>query len=86
MPQNVRSSINLVAKIASLEKFPHKPEGWKGPLNQRLLSYSWMVAAIRSHLRFLMEATLVAMFLAGDAKRDRDDWALISERYEDPCQ
>jgi Temperature dependent protein affecting M2 dsRNA replication len=44
------------------------------------LSYSYMITAVRSSLRDLVETILVSMFLTHDAERDRNDYHELATR------
>jgi hypothetical protein len=66
---------NLVSRIACFGRLKHRAVGYSGPLDRQLLSYSYMITAVRSSLRDLIETILVAMFLSYDAERDREDYS-----------
>jgi hypothetical protein len=66
---------NLVSRIACFGRLKHRAVGYSGPLDRQLLSYSYMVAAVRSSLRDLVEAILVSMFVNYDAERDRKEYS-----------
>lgn len=65
---------NLVSRIACFGRLKHKAVGYSGPLDRQLLSYSYMITAVRSSLRDLVETILVSMFLNHDAERDRKEY------------
>ena len=73
------STINLITRVACLGRFKHKSKGYSGPLDRELLSFAWMISAVRSSLRDLIETTLVCMFLNGDAVRERNDWTVLAQ-------
>ena len=74
------ATINLVSKIACLNRFSHKDIGFTGPLDQQLLSFGWMLSTLRVTLRVLLEAVLVSMFLSAEVDRERSDWTEISAK------
>ena len=76
----VKSMTNLVCRIASFGRLKHRETGYSGPLDRQLLSYSFMIAAVRSSLRDLVETILVSMFLNGEINRMRDDWSELAQR------
>jgi len=71
---------NLVSRIACFGRLKHKAVGYSGPLDRQLLSYSYMITAVRSSLRDLVETILVSMFLTHDAERDRNDYHELATR------
>lgn len=68
---------NLVSRIACFGRLKHRPVGYSGPLDRQLLSYSYMITAVRSSLRDLIETILVSMFLNYDAEREREEYSDI---------
>ncbi len=76
---------NLVCRIACFGRLKHREIGYSGPLDRQLLSYSFMIAAVRSSLRDLVETILVSMFLSGEINRDRDDWSELAQRWVFIC-
>lgn len=78
--KHAQVTINLVSKIACLNRFSHKDIGFTGPLDQQLLSFIWITTAVRMMLRILLEAVLVSMFLGAEAERERSDWTDISAK------
>lgn len=75
-----KANLNLISKIACLGRFNNKAQGYVGPLDRQLLSFSWMLTALRTSLRVLMESVMVSMFLTGDIERDRHDWSTLAMR------
>jgi Temperature dependent protein affecting M2 dsRNA replication len=71
---------NLVSRIACFGRLKHRPVGYSGPLDRQLLSYSYMITAVRSSLRDLVETILVSMFLTHDAERERNDYHKLATR------
>ena len=71
---------NLVSRIACFGRLKHRAVGYSGPLDRQLLSYSYMITAVRSSLRDLVETILVSMFLTYDAERDRNDYHELATR------
>lgn len=72
---------NLVSRIACFGRLKHKAVGYSGPLDRQLLSYSFMITAVRSSLRDLVETILVTMCLNGEVDRDRNDWTDLAQRW-----
>jgi hypothetical protein len=72
---------NLVSRIACFGRLKHRAVGYSGPLDRQLLSYSYMITAVRSSLRDLVETILVSMFLTHDAERDRNDYHELATRF-----
>ena len=72
---------NLVSRIACFGRLKHKAVGYSGPLDRQLLSFSFMITAVRSSLRNLVEIILVSMFLNGDIDRERGDWSELMLGY-----
>ena len=73
----------LVSRVACIGKLRHQPRGYSGPLSRHLLAYHSITSAIHASLRDLVEMSLAAMFLEGEADRDRDDWMDLSLRYHE---
>ena len=71
---------NLVSRIACFGRLKHRAVGYSGPLDRQLLSYSYMITAVRSSLRDLVETILVSMFLTHDAERDLNDYHELATR------
>ena len=65
---------NLVSRTACFGRLKHRAVGYSGPLDRQLLSYSYMISAVRSSLRDLVETILISMFLNHDAERDRKEY------------
>ena len=80
LSEQVKTMTNLVCRIACFGRLKHKETGYSGPLDRQLLSYSFMIAAVRSPLRDLVETILVSMLLSGDINRERDDWSEIAQK------
>jgi hypothetical protein len=72
---------NLVSRIACFGRLKHRAVGYSGPLDRQLLSYSYMITAVRSSLRDLVETILVSMFLNYDTERDRKDYSDLVARF-----
>lgn len=72
-----KCSTNLISKIACLGRLKHDAVGYVGPLDRQLLSFAWMITAVRTSLRDLIESVLASMFLNGDVDRNRDDWLAL---------
>jgi hypothetical protein len=72
---------NLVSRIACFGRLKHRAVGYSGPLDRQLLSYSYMIRAVRSSLRDLIETILVSMFLSYDAERDREQYSDLIAAY-----
>lgn len=70
----------LVSRVACIGNLRHQPRGYSGPLSRHLLAYHSIISAIHASLRDLVEMSIAAMFLAGDADRDREDWMDLSLR------
>jgi hypothetical protein len=71
---------SLVSRVACFGRLRHKAVGFSGPLDRQLLSYAFMITAVRSSLRDLIESIIVSMFLGGDIDRERDDWSDLAMR------
>lgn len=71
---------NLVSRIACLGRLKQKAATYSGPLDRQLLSYYFMISAVRASLRNLVETILVSMFLGGAIDRDRSDWEELGLR------
>ncbi|RMZ90567.1 hypothetical protein DV736_g2203, partial [Chaetothyriales sp. CBS 134916] len=70
-----KTNTNLIAKVACLGKYQNQyGVGYCGTLNKSMLTFAWMVTAVRLALRNLIEAIMVAMFLGGEVERERNDW------------
>jgi len=72
--EQVKTMTNLVSRAACFGRLKHKSVGYSGPLDRQLLSYSFMISAVRSSLRDLVETILVSMFLSHDAEREREEY------------
>ena len=72
---------NLVARIACFGRLKQKARGYSGPLDRQLLSYSYMITAVRSSLRDLVEVILNVMLLNYDAERDRKEYFELANRF-----
>lgn len=73
--EHVKLMTNLVSRIACFGRLKHRAVGYSGPLDRQLLSYSYMITAVRNSLRDLVETILVSMFLNYDAERDRKEYS-----------
>lgn len=71
---------NLIARVACLGRLQHRSTGFRGPLDRPLLGFAWMISAVRSSLRDLIETIFVTMCLNGDVVRERQDWVELSQR------
>lgn len=69
---------NLITRIACLGRLKHEAVGYSGPLERPLLSFAWMITAIRTSLRDLIETVLATMCLNGDVDRERSDWSELA--------
>ncbi|RMZ82440.1 hypothetical protein DV737_g2074, partial [Chaetothyriales sp. CBS 132003] len=70
-----KANARLIAKVACLGKYQNRyGVGYCGTLDRSMLAFAWMVTAVRLALRNLIEAIMVAMFLGGEAERERSDW------------
>lgn len=75
-----KPSTNLITKIACLGRLRHEPVGYVGPLDRNLLTFAWQISTLRSSLRDLCETIMTTMFVNGQALRERNDWAELSQR------
>ncbi|RMZ76349.1 hypothetical protein DV738_g5020, partial [Chaetothyriales sp. CBS 135597] len=74
-----KTNTNLIAKVACLGKYQNRyGVGYCGTLDRSMLTFAWMVTAVRLALRNLIEAIMVAMFLGGEVDRERKDWAELA--------
>jgi hypothetical protein len=64
----------LVARVACLASFSHKPIGYTGPLSRSFLAYTSMINVVRENLRDSTEACLTNLLFMGDANRERQDY------------
>lgn len=74
--------INLLSRVAclgSLKSFDS--ECYSGPLERSLLTFAWMINAVRVSLRDLIETITVCMFLSGVISRERSDWSQLAVGY-----
>ena len=79
--EQVRAMTNLVSRIACFGRLRHRAVGYSGPLDRQLLSYSYMITAVRSSLRDLVEVILASMFLNYDAERARKEYFELASRF-----
>jgi hypothetical protein len=74
--------VDLVSRVACLGQLKYSGnEGYWGPLQRPLLTFAWMVNAVRVSLRDLVETIQVCMFLTGAVSRDRSDWSQLAVEY-----
>ncbi|RMD44955.1 hypothetical protein DV735_g2, partial [Chaetothyriales sp. CBS 134920] len=74
-----KTNTNLISKVACLGKYQNRyGVGYCGTLDRSMLTFAWMVTAVRLALRNLIEAIMVAMFLGGEVERERKDWAELA--------
>ena len=71
----------LITKVACFGRLNHGSLGYSGPLDQEMLGFQFLINAIRTSLRDLLETILVSMCLNGEVDRNRSDWSDIAFRY-----
>ena len=71
----------LITKVACFGRLRHGSIGYSGPLDREMLAFQFMISAVRTSLRDLMETVLVSMCLNGEVDRNRSDWSDIAFRY-----
>jgi Temperature dependent protein affecting M2 dsRNA replication len=71
----------LITKVACFGRLKHGSIGYSGPLDREMLAFQFMINAVRTSLRDLLETILVSMCLNGDVDRNRKDWSEIAFRY-----
>lgn len=72
----------MLSRVACLGQLKYSGnEGYWGPLERPLLTFAWMVNAVRVSLRDLVETIQVCMFLSGTVSRDRSDWSQLAVEY-----
>ena len=77
-PGTDKTMTNLISRVVCVGRLEFQSSGYNGPLERSLLSFAWMITALRTCLRDLMETVLVCMLMNGDVVRDRKDWAELS--------
>ncbi len=75
-----KHSLLLISRCATLLNMRHQANGYTGPLSKNLLNFHSLVSAAREADRDLIEAVIAAMFMHGQAKRDRADGWQIGRR------
>jgi Temperature dependent protein affecting M2 dsRNA replication len=71
----------LIVKVACFGRLKHASIGYSGPLCRELLAYQFMINAVRTSLRDLLETIFVSMCLNGEVDRNRSDWSDLAFRY-----
>jgi hypothetical protein len=71
----------LITKVACFGRLKHGCIGYSGPLDREMLAFQFMINAVRTGLRDLLETILVSMCLSGEVDRNRSDWSEIAFRY-----
>ncbi len=73
----------LITKMACFGRLKHGSIGYSGPLDREMLAFQFMINAVRTSLRDLLETILVSMCLSGEVDRNRSDWSDVAFRYAD---
>lgn len=79
--EDVTAVKTLITKVACFGRLKHGSIGYSGPLDREMLAFQFMINAVRTSLRDLMETILVSMCLSGEVDRNRSDWSDIAFRY-----
>ena len=79
---STKYKVNMLSRVACLGPLKStKNEGYRGPLERSLLTFAWMINAVRVSLRDLVETITVCMFLSGAISRERSDWSQLAAEY-----
>jgi Temperature dependent protein affecting M2 dsRNA replication len=81
LTDDVSSLKTLITKVACFGRLKHATIGYSGPLDREMLAFQFMISAVRTSLRDLLETILVTMCLNGEVDRNRSDWSDLAFRY-----
>ena len=66
-----RKHIRYISRVACLTSMTKTPFPWEGPVSKEFLAFNSMVLEYQSNLRDLIEMVLLALFVHGDAEREK---------------
>ena len=79
-----RKHIRYICRVACLTSLTKTPFPWEGPVSKEFLAFNSMVLEYQSNLRDLLEMVLLALFVHGDAEREKRsnaEYSKIAMRY-----
>jgi len=83
-----RKHIRYICRVACLTSLTKTPFPWEGPVSKEFLAFNSMVLEYQSNLRDLLEMVLLALFVHGDAEREKRsnaEYSKIAMRYSFVC-